>query len=115
VPVSYLFSDYLLTNDTDYIIASAPDGSPSVIPAWGLLKNDLYFFPNATASTAGGSVEGKTAVPAGLAIDYVTGKVNTADSSLDTAAEALSAAAPKHITPAVSALSTAVRKPTIAI
>lgn len=94
VTVSTLLSGLTLDN-ADSIIVSAGDGIPKVIPTWGQLNGDLYFFPNAVNSTAGGNVEGKTTVPAAIAIDWASGAVNTANADIDTAGEALTAIAAK--------------------
>ena len=95
VSIADLLAGVITPADTDSIIASAPDGSPGVYPTWQQLKNDLYFFPNATTSTTGGSIEGKAVVPSAIALSWAGGAVNAKDASLDTAAEALAATAAK--------------------
>jgi hypothetical protein len=93
VPITSLLSGLITPAATDKIVASAEDGSPSVTPTWSLLNSDLYFFPNATTSTTGGSIAGKVPVPSALALSWAGGAVNTSNTSMDTAEEALSATA----------------------
>ena len=93
VPISTLLSGVIAPANSDYIIVSDPTGSPSVYPTWQQLSNDLYFFPNATTSTTGGSIEGKVTVPSALALSWTTAAVDLTNASKNTAAKALSSAA----------------------
>ncbi len=95
VTIANLFSGLITPDDTDSIMVAASDGSPSVVPTWKTITDPLYFFPNATTSTVGGDGTSKIMVPSALALSWASSAVDLSDSSLDTAAKALTAGAAK--------------------